>query len=121
MARRAQYRLRHVDQDEEELEDTSRDNDIPIGIYGWKKRLLYFCILLLFVVIVVNLALTVWIMVALDFSVVRETTCMQGGADARVIFVQTFSKAGCIRVMEGVTGRGPHPLLHDTYSLRSVG
>ena len=78
MARRAQYQLRHVDQDEEELVDISRDNDIPIGIYGWKKRLLYFCILLLFVVVVVNLALTVWIMVALDFSVVRETTCMQG-------------------------------------------
>ena len=72
MARKAQYHLRHLNQDEEEVEETTRDVDIPIGIYGWKKRLLYFCILLLFVIIVVNLALTIWIMVALNFSVVRE-------------------------------------------------
>ena len=75
MARKAQYQLRHIDQ-EEELVDSSRDNDIPIGIYGWKKRFLYFCILLLLVIIVVNLALTIWIMVALDFSVVRDPGCM---------------------------------------------
>lgn len=74
MARKAQYQLRHIDQDDEEVEETTRDIDIPFGIYGWKKRLLYFCILLLLVVIVVNLALTIWIMVALDFSVVSERT-----------------------------------------------
>ena len=73
MARRAQYQLRNIDQEE----DPTGDNDISIGIYGWKKRLLYFCILLLIVIIVVNLALTVWIMAALNFSVVREPACIQ--------------------------------------------
>lgn len=73
MARRAQYQLRNIDQEE----DPTGDNDIPIGIYGWKKRLLYFCILLLIVIIVVNLALTVWIMAALNFSVVRQPACIQ--------------------------------------------
>ena len=85
MARRAQYQLRHIDQ-EDELENNPRDSDIPIGIYGWKKRFLYFCILLLLVIIVVNLALTVWIMVALDFSVVRARVHV-GGVRARKLFV----------------------------------
>lgn len=42
-----------------------------VGIYGWRKRCLYVFILLLTVVIVVNLALTVWIMSVLDFTPVR--------------------------------------------------
>ena len=40
------------------------------GIYGWRKRCLYFFLLLLLVVIVVNLGLTIWIIVVLDFNVV---------------------------------------------------
>lgn len=44
--------------------------DNPIGIYGWRKRCLYFFMLLLVVVIVVNLGLTIWILVVLDFNVV---------------------------------------------------
>ena len=44
----------------------------PIGIYGWRKRCLYFFILLLVVVVVVNLGLTIWILVVLDFNLVRR-------------------------------------------------
>lgn len=40
-----------------------------VGIYGWRKRCLYFFILLLIVLIIVNLALTIWILVVMDFSV----------------------------------------------------
>ena len=43
-------------------------NDNPIGLYGWRKRCLYFFVLLLVVVIITNLALTIWILVVLDFS-----------------------------------------------------
>ncbi|XP_065826004.1 zeta-sarcoglycan-like [Oscarella lobularis] len=42
---------------------------LPVGIYGWRKRCLYFFILLLLVIIVVNLALTVWILVVTNFNV----------------------------------------------------
>lgn len=33
----------------------------PVGLYGWRKRCLYFLLLLLLVTMIVNLALTVWI------------------------------------------------------------
>ena len=42
----------------------------PIGVYGWRKRCLYFLVLLLVVIILVNLGLTVWILVVMDFNVV---------------------------------------------------
>eukprot|EP00118_Oscarella_pearsei_P025071 m.307437 g.307437 ORF g.307437 m.307437 type:complete len:263 (+) comp42288_c0_seq1:123-911(+) len=45
------------------------DSYLKIGIYGWRKRCLYFFILLLLVIIVVNLALTVWILVVTRFNV----------------------------------------------------
>lgn len=41
----------------------------PIGIYGWRKRCLYSFVLLLMVVVIINLALTVWILRVLDFSI----------------------------------------------------
>lgn len=40
-----------------------------IGIYGWRKRCLYVFILLLMVAVIVNLALTIWILKVMDFSV----------------------------------------------------
>ncbi|XP_014669877.1 PREDICTED: delta-sarcoglycan-like [Priapulus caudatus] len=39
------------------------------GVYGWRKRCLYGCVLLLLVLIIVNLALTAWIMKTVDFHV----------------------------------------------------
>ena len=44
----------------------------PIGIYGWRKRCLYFFLLLLAVIIIVNLGLTIWILVVLNFNVVSH-------------------------------------------------
>ncbi len=46
----------------------------PVGLYGWRKRCLYLLVLLLMVIIVVNLGLTVWILVVLDFNIVSEST-----------------------------------------------
>jgi hypothetical protein len=48
--------------------DLEQKNANPIGLYGWRKRCLYFFVLLLVVVIITNLALTIWILVVLDFS-----------------------------------------------------
>ncbi|BFZ14944.1 hypothetical protein BsWGS_17984 [Bradybaena similaris] len=40
----------------------------PLGIYGWRKRCLYAFLLALMLVVVINMALTVWILRVLDFS-----------------------------------------------------
>jgi hypothetical protein len=50
------------------LEYSNKQRIFSVGIYGWRKRCLYVFILLLTIVIVVNLALTIWIMTVLDFS-----------------------------------------------------
>ncbi|GBN24917.1 hypothetical protein AVEN_87354-1 [Araneus ventricosus] len=43
-----------------------------IGIYGWRKRCLYFLIILLCSLVVINLSLTVWIIKVLDFTMVSS-------------------------------------------------
>lgn len=43
-----------------------------VGIYGWRKRCLYFFILLLLVTMIVNLALTIWILKVMNFTPVRR-------------------------------------------------
>ena len=40
-----------------------------IGIYGWRKRCLYVFILLLMVIVIINFALTIWILKVMDFSI----------------------------------------------------
>uniref|UniRef100_A0A3B5PUP3 Sarcoglycan zeta n=1 Tax=Xiphophorus maculatus TaxID=8083 RepID=A0A3B5PUP3_XIPMA len=44
----------------------------PVGLYGWRKRCLYFFLLLLLVTMIVNLALTVWIIKVMNFSTVSS-------------------------------------------------
>nr|XP_008106204.2 PREDICTED: gamma-sarcoglycan isoform X2 [Anolis carolinensis] len=39
-----------------------------VGIYGWRKRCLYLFVLLLIIILVVNLALTIWILKVMWFS-----------------------------------------------------
>ena len=75
MSRNAQYdvALRGMDQpDGEDLpaNGSGDKEDVAIGIYGWRKRFLYCCVLLLVIVIIVNLALTIWMLVILEFSYV---------------------------------------------------
>ncbi|KAM4808588.1 zeta-sarcoglycan isoform 2-T2 [Rhinophrynus dorsalis] len=40
----------------------------PVGIYGWRKRCLYFFVLLLLVTMIVNLAMTIWILKVMNFT-----------------------------------------------------
>ena len=44
-----------------------------IGIYGWRKRCVYFLILLIMVVTIINLSLVIWIMRVMDFNLVIVT------------------------------------------------
>ncbi|XP_026208914.1 zeta-sarcoglycan-like [Anabas testudineus] len=52
------------------LQRPACDAAYPVGVYGWRKRCLYFFLLLLLVTMIVNLALTVWIIKVMNFSVV---------------------------------------------------
>jgi len=46
------------------------DHVYKIGIYGWRKRCLYLFVLLLIVILVVNFALTIWILRVMWFNTV---------------------------------------------------
>ncbi|XP_062513567.1 zeta-sarcoglycan-like [Corticium candelabrum] len=50
---------------------THENDDAPlkIGVYGWRKRCLYFFVLLLTATVIINLALTIWIIVVMRFNV----------------------------------------------------
>lgn len=50
------------------------DHIYKIGIYGWRKRCLYLFVLLLIIILVVNFALTIWILRVMWFN----TVCMTG-------------------------------------------
>lgn len=41
-----------------------------VGIYGWRKRCLYFFVLLMMILILVNLGLTIWILKVMNFTIV---------------------------------------------------
>ncbi|XP_076273501.1 sarcoglycan delta isoform X2 [Rhynchophorus ferrugineus] len=56
--------------------DVSRNQSSPrchqgfrVGIYGWRKKCLYALILILLFMVIVNLALTLWVLKVMDFSV----------------------------------------------------
>ncbi|XP_043190316.1 zeta-sarcoglycan-like isoform X1 [Amphibalanus amphitrite] len=52
-----------------------------IGIFGWRKRCLYGLLLVLLLMVIINLALTLWIMKVLDFSVdgIGDLRVVKGG------------------------------------------
>ncbi|XP_021925157.1 delta-sarcoglycan isoform X4 [Zootermopsis nevadensis] len=53
------------------VEDTachSSSYNFKVGIYGWRKRCLYLLILGLLVMVIVNLALTLWVLKVMEFS-----------------------------------------------------
>ncbi|XP_018331747.1 delta-sarcoglycan-like [Agrilus planipennis] len=43
-------------------------NNFRIGIYGWRKRCLYVLILGLLIIVIINLALTLWVLKVMEFS-----------------------------------------------------
>ena len=44
-----------------------------IGLYGWRRRCLFLVLTILLLLVVVNLALTLWILKVMEFSSVRNT------------------------------------------------
>lgn len=54
------------------VQSTEKPQLYKVGIYGWRKRCLYFFVLLLMILIVVNLALTIWILKVMNFTIVSS-------------------------------------------------
>lgn len=50
----------------------SSSEEFYLGLYGWRKKCLYFLILSLAILIVVNLALTLWILKVMEFTTVCQ-------------------------------------------------
>ncbi|XP_054831857.1 delta-sarcoglycan isoform X2 [Eublepharis macularius] len=48
---------------------SSEGHVYKVGIYGWRKRCLYFFVLLLMILILVNLAMTIWILKVMNFTI----------------------------------------------------
>lgn len=56
----------------------------PAGLHGWRKRCVYYFLLLLLATMIVNLALTVWIIKVMNLSLVSSGTAwleFRGGAN----------------------------------------
>ncbi|CAB1438504.1 unnamed protein product [Pleuronectes platessa] len=80
MKRRRLERLRLTDEREMTQEQCTHRNNVQssekpqvykVGIYGWRKRCLYFFVLLLMILILVNLALTIWILKVMNFTILN--------------------------------------------------
>ncbi|KAJ9596316.1 hypothetical protein L9F63_012649, partial [Diploptera punctata] len=57
------------------VDDTAGESssyNFKVGIYGWRKRCLYLLILGLLVMVIVNLALTLWVLKVMEFSSLRN-------------------------------------------------
>lgn len=63
-----------------------------LGLYGWRKKCLYFLILSLAILIVVNLALTLWILKVMEFTTVRDAVLFPHFALASMNFLIWFAQ-----------------------------
>lgn len=52
------------------VQSSEKPQVYKVGIYGWRKRCLYFFVLLLMILILINLALTIWILKVMNFTIV---------------------------------------------------
>nr|XP_046185581.1 zeta-sarcoglycan-like [Oncorhynchus gorbuscha] len=61
-----------------------------VGLYGWRKRFLYFFLSLLLVIMIVNLALTVWIVKVMHFTVDGMGNLQVNGEGIRLEGISEF-------------------------------
>lgn len=55
------------------VQSSEKPQVYKVGIYGWRKRCLYFFVLLLMILILINLALTIWILKVMNFTIVSPS------------------------------------------------
>lgn len=54
-------------------EDSSPScNGFRLGVYGWRKRCLYSLVVGLMIIVILNLALTLWLLKVMEFSFVSK-------------------------------------------------
>lgn len=46
----------------------SYNSQFKVGIYGWRKKCLYILVMALMFMMIINLALTLWVLKVLDFN-----------------------------------------------------
>lgn len=51
----------------------SYNSQFKVGIYGWRKKCLYILVMALMLMLIINLALTLWVLKVLDFNSVNLT------------------------------------------------
>lgn len=61
------------------VQSTEKPHVYKVGIYGWRKRCLYFFVLLLMILVLVNLALTIWILKVMNFTIVSIRFTLRSG------------------------------------------
>lgn len=54
----------------QQFHDSYNNKGSRIGVYGWRRRCLYFLIVGLTVIVILNLALTLWLLKVMEFSFV---------------------------------------------------
>lgn len=65
-----QYSAERISRDFKPSENIQNHYNNKIGIYGWRKRCIYALILSLLIMVILNLALSLWILKVMEFSVV---------------------------------------------------
>ncbi|XP_031624674.1 delta-sarcoglycan isoform X2 [Contarinia nasturtii] len=83
----------------------SNSDEFYLGLYGWRKKCLYFLILSLAILIVVNLALTLWILKVMEFTTdgMGQLKIVPGGMqlNGQALFLDVL-RASSIRSKHGL-------------------
>ncbi|KAL4684489.1 hypothetical protein H8959_022183 [Pygathrix nigripes] len=83
-----------------------------VGIYGWRKRCLYFFVLLLMILILVNLAMTIWILKVMNFTIeAQEVNTIITRSKMRKLRIE--KQAGLSTPHDDVTDSGKRKRLMD--------
>ncbi|RMB96674.1 hypothetical protein DUI87_26739 [Hirundo rustica rustica] len=78
-----------------------------VGIYGWRKRCLYFFVLLLMILILVNLAMTIWILKVMNFTIEyssKSTACLPA-----IYLKQSMNEKEKEKLTSSDASSGEHP------------
>ncbi|XP_076064937.1 uncharacterized protein LOC143038977 [Oratosquilla oratoria] len=78
-------------------------HEYRLGIYGWRKRCLYALVLLLLVMVILNLALTLFILRVLDFTTPSDEDCDKPILSARRVHkIPVFCVTGTVELQKSI-------------------
>jgi len=114
-SRRRQNGSHYADNDDVDYSSDPAMIVYKVGVYGWRKRCLYFLILLILILGLINLALVIWVIRVQDFSldgmgklrIAKDGIILEGSAE----FIKTIKA-------KYIMSRGDAPL--NIQSMRNV-